>query len=135
MVFGQQGLSYGELNLRANALAHQLIALGVRPGERVAICVERGIEMIVGVLAILKSGGAYVPLDPAYPANRLEYMLADSAPVALLTEHALLACLPVLEQAARAMPLLVLDRQDGDDTAHANPDRPRWARRPATWPM
>ncbi len=51
-----------------------------------AICVERGLEMIVGLLAILKAGGAYVPLDPAYPQERLQYMLEDSAPVALLTQ-------------------------------------------------
>ena len=57
-------LSYGELNRRANQLAHYLRELGVKPDERVAICVERGFEMIVGLLAVLKAGGAYVPLDP-----------------------------------------------------------------------
>ncbi|MDR0217265.1 MAG: amino acid adenylation domain-containing protein, partial [Enterobacteriaceae bacterium] len=87
--FAEQTLSYGELNRRANRLAHHLIALGVRPDERVAICVERSPEMIVGLLAILKAGGAYVPLDPAYPAERLNFMLKDSAPVALLTQRAL----------------------------------------------
>ena len=55
-------------------------ASGVEPDERVAICVERAIEMVVALLAILKAGGAYVPLDPAYPAERLAFMLADSAP-------------------------------------------------------
>ena len=52
------------------------------PDARVAICVERGLEMVVGLLAVLKAGGAYVPLDPAYPAERLRYMLEDSAPAA-----------------------------------------------------
>jgi amino acid adenylation domain-containing protein len=85
VVFEEEELSYGELNARANRLAHYLRELGVKPDERVAICVERGFEMIVGLLAILKAGGGYVPLDPAYPEERLQYMLEDSAPVALLT--------------------------------------------------
>ena len=72
---------------RANRLAHYLRELGVKPDERVAICVERGFEMVVGLLAVLKAGGAYVPLDPAYPAERLQYMLEDSAPVVLLTQR------------------------------------------------
>ena len=79
-------LGYAELNRRANRLAHHLIALGVRPDNRVAICVERGLEMVVAMLAVLKAGGAYVPLDPVYPPERLAYMLADSAPVAVLTD-------------------------------------------------
>ncbi|MBZ5522271.1 MAG: amino acid adenylation domain-containing protein [Acidobacteriia bacterium] len=77
-------LTYRELNRQANRLAHYLRGLGVRPDDRVAICVERELEMVVGILAVLKAGGAYVPLDPAYPVERLEYMLGDSAPVALL---------------------------------------------------
>jgi amino acid adenylation domain-containing protein len=79
-------LTYGELNRQANRLAHYLQILGVKPEARVAICVERGLEMIVGLMAILKAGGAYVPLDPAYPQERLQYMLKDSDPVALLTQ-------------------------------------------------
>jgi amino acid adenylation domain-containing protein len=79
-------LTYGELNRQANRLAHYLQILGVKPEARVAICVERGLEMIVGILAILKAGGAYVPLDPAYPQERLQYMLQDSEPVTLLTQ-------------------------------------------------
>ncbi|MDC9595130.1 condensation domain-containing protein, partial [Xenorhabdus sp. IM139775] len=90
VVFEEQTLSYGELNRRANQLAHHLIALGIQPDDRVAICVERSPEMVVGLLAILKAGGAYVPLDPAYPTERLAYMLADAAPVVLLTQAALL---------------------------------------------
>ncbi|PHM65631.1 Amino acid adenylation [Xenorhabdus stockiae] len=86
IIFEDQSISYGELNARANQLAHHLIALGVRPDDRVAICLERSPEMVVGLLAILKAGGAYVPLDPSYPTERLSFMLEDSAPVALLTQ-------------------------------------------------
>ncbi|MBD2824488.1 non-ribosomal peptide synthetase [Xenorhabdus szentirmaii] len=88
VVFENQKICYGELNQRANRLAHHLIALGVQPDDRVAICLERSPEMVVGILAILKAGGAYVPLDPTYPAERLAYMLEDSAPVVLLTQTA-----------------------------------------------
>jgi len=80
-------LSYGELNRRANQLAHYLRELGVGPDQRVAICAQRGLEMIVGLLGVLKAGGAYVPLDPAYLVGRLRYMLEDSAPLVLLTER------------------------------------------------
>ena len=86
LAYEEQALSYGELNRRANQLAHYLRELGVRPDERVAICAERGLEMVVGLLAVLKAGGAYVPLDPAFPAERLRFMLEDSAPVVLLTQ-------------------------------------------------
>jgi amino acid adenylation domain-containing protein len=87
VIYEEERLSYGELNERANRLAHYLRELGVQPDERVAICVERGFEMIVGLLAILKAGGGYVPLDPAYPEERLHYMLEDSAPVVVLTQR------------------------------------------------
>src|SRR5205807_754927 len=79
-------LTYRELDRQANQLAHYLQASGVKPEMRVALCVERGLEMIVGLMAILKAGGAYVPLDPAYPQERLQYMLENSGPVALLTQ-------------------------------------------------
>ena len=86
VVYEDATLSYRELNRRANQLAHHLRELGVGPDERVAICAQRGLEMIVGVLGVLKAGGGYVPLDPAYLVGRLRYMLEDSAPVVLLTE-------------------------------------------------
>ena len=84
----QGNLTYRELNQRANCLAHHLRAHGVQPDTRVAICVERGLDLVVGLLGILKAGGAYVPLDPGYPAERLAYMLKDSAPVAVLVQTA-----------------------------------------------
>lgn len=82
-------LSYAELNASANRLAHYLRELGVKPDALVAICIERGLNMIVGLLAILKAGAAYLPLDPAYPQDRLAFMLEDSAPVAVLTQDRL----------------------------------------------
>ena len=85
LVFEDRQLTYAELNARANRLAHHLRSLGVGPEARVAICLERSFELVISLLAVLKAGGAYVPLDPAYPEERLAYMLADSAPLALLT--------------------------------------------------
>ncbi|MDE9478575.1 amino acid adenylation domain-containing protein [Xenorhabdus bovienii] len=83
-----QRLSYAELNTCANRLAHQLIALGVEPEQRVAICVARSPAMVVSLLAVLKAGGAYVPLDITYPAERLAYILSDSAPSVLVADRA-----------------------------------------------
>src|SRR6266545_1647285 len=88
VVCGDESLSYAELNEQANRLAHYLIGLGVKPDDRVGICVERSLGMVVGLLGILKSGGAYVPLDPAYPTERLRQVLADAAPKILLSDAA-----------------------------------------------
>ncbi|MCY9850829.1 AMP-binding protein, partial [Pectobacterium jejuense] len=68
VLFEDQHLSYETLNRRANQLAHHLLSLGVKPDDRVAICVERSLDMVIGLLGILKAGAAYVPLDPGYPA-------------------------------------------------------------------
>jgi amino acid adenylation domain-containing protein len=87
-------LSYRELNERANQLAHRLRELGVGPEVPVALCLERGIEMVVGILGVLKAGGAYLPLDPLYPRERLALILADAAAPVLLTQQHLLASLP-----------------------------------------
>jgi amino acid adenylation domain-containing protein len=78
-------LSYRELDAQANQLAHHLRACGVVPDARVALCAPRGAAMVVGLLAVMKAGGAYVPLDVAYPADRIDHMLRDSAPVVILT--------------------------------------------------
>ena len=100
-----QSLTYAELNQRANALAHHLLDLGVRPDDRVAIVARRGLDTLVGLLAILKAGAAYVPLDPAHPAERLSYLLEDSAPIAVLTQRALRGHLPAL-----SVPVIELDQ-------------------------
>ncbi|HID99343.1 MAG TPA: amino acid adenylation domain-containing protein, partial [Thiotrichaceae bacterium] len=94
VVFENQELSYQALNTRANQLAHHLQTLGVGPEVLVGICVERSLDMIVGLLGTLKAGGAYVPLDPNYPQDRIAFMLADSQVLVLLTQNQLIAKLP-----------------------------------------
>lgn len=94
VVFGDQQLSYAELNYQANQLAHHLQQLGVGPEVLVGIYMERSPEMVVGVLGILKAGGAYVPLDPAHPQERLAFILADTQVPVLLTQSKLVARLP-----------------------------------------
>ncbi len=99
--------SYRELNERANRLAHHLRAFGVGPDERVAICAHRNSHMVVGLLAVLKAGGAYVPLDPSYPRERLNCMIRDARPSALLAESHSRACL----DAPVELPVMELDAQ------------------------
>lgn len=91
--FGDQQLSYRELNRRANNLAHHLRDLGVRPDARVGICLERSCEMVIAVLGVLKAGGGYVPLDPAYPSKRLNFMIADAQCAVTLTSETVAAAL------------------------------------------
>jgi surfactin family lipopeptide synthetase A len=94
VMFENERLTYGELNNRANQLAHYLTKLGVGPDVLVGILVERSLEMVVGLLGILKAGGAYVPLDPAYPRERVAFMLEDSEVPVLLTQSHLLGSVP-----------------------------------------
>ncbi len=86
VIFDGQELSYGELNGKANQLAHYLKSQGVEPEVLVGICIERSLDMVIGILAILKAGGAYVPLDPDYPKERLHFMLEDTGVTLLLTK-------------------------------------------------
>src|SRR5262249_60017239 len=78
VVFGDEQLSYGELEGRANQLAHHLRALGVGEESVVGVCLERWLELVVSLIAIVKAGGAYLPLDPGYPRRRLRFMLAHA---------------------------------------------------------
>ena len=94
LILDEQRLSYGELNARANRLAHCLIARGVGADVPVGLALERSLDMLVGLLAILKAGGAYLPLDPAAPEERLAHILDDSGVRLLLTQGHLLERLP-----------------------------------------
>jgi amino acid adenylation domain-containing protein len=94
LVFGQDVLTYRALDRKAEALAERLRAIGVHPGSLVALFLNRSPDMVAGMLGVLKAGGAYIPLDPSLPLRRLAYMMADAAPLAVLTEPDLLAKLP-----------------------------------------
>jgi aspartate racemase len=94
VVLDGQQLTYDELNHQANRLANYLRLLGVGPEVSVAVCLKPSVEMVIGLLGILKAGGVYVPLDPAYPKERLAFMLADAEDLAILTQQTLLAGLP-----------------------------------------
>jgi amino acid adenylation domain-containing protein len=85
---GETRLSYGELDGRADRLAHALRGLGVADGDRVGVCLERSAELIVTLLAVLKAGATYVPMDPAHPRDRLSYTTADAALATVVTDHA-----------------------------------------------
>ncbi|MEU2065233.1 amino acid adenylation domain-containing protein, partial [Streptomyces sp. NPDC013455] len=104
VVAGEASLSYGELERRANRLARHLVARGVGPESLVGVCLERGADLIVALLAVLKAGGAYLPLDPEYPAGRIAFMVEDAAPVAVLASAATAGVLPPSE-----VPLVVVD--------------------------
>ncbi|WP_081011898.1 non-ribosomal peptide synthetase [Burkholderia multivorans] len=123
VVFGDSALTYGELNARANRLAHYLRERKVGPEVLVGICMERSFEMIVGLLAVLKAGGAYVPLDPTYPAERLAYMLDDAAPAMLFSQQHLLDVLPPAwrEKTGRVV-CLDADQAAWQDRPATNPD-------------
>lgn len=92
--FGEDSLSYNELDQRANQLAHYLKKLGIGPDALVGVCLDRSFNMVVALLAVLKSGGAYVPLDPSYPADRIGFMLEDAQIRVLLAESSLRANFP-----------------------------------------
>ncbi|MCT7975717.1 non-ribosomal peptide synthetase [Laspinema olomoucense] len=94
VVFDGEQLTYQELNVKANQLAYYLQNLGVEPEVLVGICVERSLEMVIGLLGVLKAGAAYVPLDPSYPSERLAFMLEDSSVTVLLTQQKLVEKLP-----------------------------------------
>lgn len=109
VVAGSLKLTYHELNERANQLAHHLQTLGVGPETLVAICVERGMRMMTGLLAVLKAGGAYIPLDPTYPKERLRFMLEDAQPKVLLTQQQLRQALELSAVASNPLTIVDLD--------------------------
>jgi amino acid adenylation domain-containing protein len=117
LLVGDLSLSYGELNARANRLAHRLMREGVGPEVRVGFAAARSVEMIVGLLAVLKAGGAYVPLDPAYPVERLAHMIEDSGITLLITQSHLHGRLP----AEAGLTRLDLDTLDVSAELASNP--------------
>ncbi|CAG8871174.1 D-alanine--D-alanyl carrier protein ligase [Pseudomonas fluorescens] len=118
LIFGDQRMSFAELDLRANRLAHALIAAGAGPEVLVGIALERGLETVVSLLAVLKAGGAYAPLDPEYPRERLAYLMQDSGMALLLSDTALLQRLPVPQD----LDTLALDELRLDDLPGHDPE-------------
>ena len=94
LVFGETSVSYGDLNARADRLARYLVGCGVGPERLVAVFMDRSVESVVALLAIVKAGGAYVPIDPRYPVERVRYMLDDARPVCVLTHAQTRGLLP-----------------------------------------
>ncbi len=129
VVFDDQRLCYSELNERANQLAHFLIDQGAEPGDLVGICLERSIEMVIGVLATLKAGCAYVPLDPSYPKERLAFIMSDTQVSVILTQEKLKNL--AFNQKTRVIPLDSVWRsmsfESGENIKNrANPDHPAY---------
>ena len=109
LVFRDQSISYADLNSKADRLAFRLQALGAKPDNLIGLFIERSIDMVVGLLAILKSGAAYVPLDPSYPRDRIDLMIADSQASILLTHSSLRDRLPVNNAAVVCVDNLLSD--------------------------
>ncbi|MER8105695.1 amino acid adenylation domain-containing protein, partial [Kitasatospora sp. NPDC094016] len=116
VVCGEAALTYGELNARANRLAHALIGRGVGPEHLVALALPRSAELVVAVLAVLKAGAAYLPVDPQYPAARISYLLQDARPAVLVTTGRI-GDLPGAESVDR----LLLDTADLDGLPDTDP--------------
>ena len=119
LLFEDRQVTYGELNARANQLAHHLRSEGAAPGSLVAVCLERSVELVVTLLAVQKAGAAYVPLDPGHPKDRLRFMVEDAGAPLIVTELALLDRLPV-----GAHPIAIDREPDRDAIAARSPANP-----------
>ena len=102
VVYEGNRLTYDQLNRKANQLAHYLIGYGVGPDDIVALCLDRSLDLIVGLLAIIKAGGAYLPLDPTYPAERITYMLSDSSAKIIVSYRSIIDGIDVINQSKDA---------------------------------
>jgi amino acid adenylation domain-containing protein len=127
VAFEDERLSYRELNARANKLAHHLRGLGVVTGDVVGVFMDRSVEMIVGILGLLKAGAACLPLDPSYPSERLAFMLRDAGGPVVLSQRRLAADLP--ETGAR---VVCLDA-DWNDIARGSDEDPETYVTPENW--
>ncbi|MDX1695324.1 MAG: amino acid adenylation domain-containing protein, partial [Ketobacteraceae bacterium] len=123
IVFEDQSLTYGELNRLANRIAHALIGRGVKPNYRVGICADRSIEMVAGILGILKAGAAFVPLDPSYPQDRLLFMLEDTDADIVLVHRHLRERLPIADNQSVELDDFAVSAPEGDgeNTSEENP--------------
>ena len=117
LFFGDETLSYAELERRANRLAHRLIARGVRPESLVGVALERSNELVIALLAVMKAGGAYVPIDPEHPADRIAYMVEDSGLALVLTQERLRGRLP----ADAGVAVLAIDAAEANDAPDSDP--------------
>jgi amino acid adenylation domain-containing protein/FkbH-like protein len=121
LVFEHQSMSYAELNARSNQLARYLSRMGVGPDVLVGLCVERSLDMVVGILGIVKAGGAYLPLDPRYPTDRLAFMVEDAKPPVVLTQYELKESLPDIDGQVIALDAdwAEIEREEESDLACA----------------
>ena len=124
LVFGTQRMSYGELNACANQLARHLLAQGVQRDDRVGIAAERSLDMLVGLLAIMKTGAAYVPLEPTLPADRLQYMIEDSGLQLLVLQPKFRSDLRAALPASGNIRMVLLDGTDWAQASTENPSVP-----------
>ena len=115
LVNGQENITYGELDSRANQVAHFLKKQGVGSDKKVVICLERSPELILAMLGVVKAGGVYVPVDPAYPTDRIEYTVSDCQGQLILTTTALSSLLP------QSVPRVLMDGEDGFDLEPTTP--------------
>ncbi|WP_025028796.1 non-ribosomal peptide synthetase [Caldalkalibacillus mannanilyticus] len=120
VIFGEKALSYEELNRRANQLARKLCRNGVQPDTIVGILMDRSLEMIIGIMGVLKAGGAYLPLDPSYPTERIQYMLQDSGVDIVLSQHRITHLIDSLEFQGE---VLLLDQfeYEGEEESNLEP--------------
>lgn len=116
---GKVQVSYGQLSLHANNLARDLRQQGVKPGDLVGLCLDRSLELVAAILAVLKCGAAYLPLDPAYPVERLDFILRDSGASLLVTGNSLLNLFPTLN-----IPILIPRAHSGIDAKSEEADPP-----------
>ncbi|MEU5002603.1 amino acid adenylation domain-containing protein [Streptomyces sp. NPDC021622] len=130
VVCAEQRLSYGTLDVRANRLARALVARGAGPEQHIALALPRSADLVVAILAVLKSGAAYVPIDPDYPAERLRFVLSDAAPACVITTAAVAADLPdapdrlILDAPDTVAELAGYDAGDLTDAERTHPLRP-----------